>query len=85
MTSTPAVAGTRSSVTRVLIRTKDADQADLLPCGPGVIDGLRFYVGFVWPDPSSDSLGLDKLRAFDADGHEVETYDLSFWDGTGHR
>jgi hypothetical protein len=75
----------RPGITRVLIRTRDGYQADLLPCGPGVIDGLRFSVGFVWPDPSSHELDLDGLRAFDANGHQVETHDLSLWDGTGHR
>lgn len=75
----------RPDVTRVMLRTRDGDLTDLLPCEPDVIDELRFYVGFVWPDPSSLELRLDELRAFDADGQQVETYDLSFWDRTGRR
>ena len=68
-------------VTRIVVRTGDGDETDLLACGQGVIDGLRFYVGFAWPEPLSSTLGLDELRAFDEDGNTVATYDLSFWVG----
>lgn len=73
----------RVDVTRVLIRSRQGDETDLIACEPGVIDGLRFYVGFAWPNPSSQGFGLDKVRAFDGDGHQVDTCDLSFWDGMG--
>jgi hypothetical protein len=72
-------------VTRVVVRTGGGGEADLLSCGSGVIDDLRFYVGFAWPDPLSSTLGLDELRALDEGGSPVANYDLSFWDRMGDR
>jgi len=61
-----------------VVRTGAGGETDLLSCGPGVIDGWRFYVGFAWPDPLSSTIGLDELRALDDDGNPLATHDLSF-------
>jgi hypothetical protein len=75
---------TSVAVTRLVLRTRSGDESDLRVCGPGVIDGLRFYVGFAWPRSPSGEFGLDELRGLDDDGNQVAAYDLSFWDRMHH-
>lgn len=74
------VVRSRPEVTRVVIRTGAGDETDMVSCGPGVLDELRFYVGFAWPVPPSGKFGLDQLRAFDDAGNQLAVDDLSFWD-----
>jgi hypothetical protein len=73
------------AVTRAVILAGDGDEFDLLACGSGVVDGLRFYVGFAWPTPPSGKFGLHELRAYDDDGNLLATDDLSFWDRMRNR
>jgi len=68
------------AVTRVMVLAGDGEESDLLACGSGIVDGLRFYVGFAWPQPPSGKFGLHELRAYDDDGNLLAADDLSFWD-----
>ena len=68
------------TVMNVLVCTVAGEESELLPCGEGIIDGLRFYLGFAWPHKPLGEFGLDRLRALDDDGTEVASEDLSFWD-----
>lgn len=73
------------TVRRVLLVALDDTEGDLTACGGGVVDGLRFYVGFSLPLAPGGPLGLRELRGLDASGRAVETYDLSFWDRMHNR
>ena len=68
------------AVVRIVLRMRSGDESDLGLSGPDIIDGLRFFVGFVWPLPPSGEFGLDRLFGLDGDNREVASYAISFWD-----
>ena len=68
------------TVYRVLLVDLDGAENELTACGDGVVDGLRFYIGFARPSTPGGPLGLREVRGLNASGAVVETYDLSFWD-----
>lgn len=78
------VVRTDPEIVRVVLLTNAGADRDLAPCGGGLIDGLRFYIGFTWPQTGADrvtpTFGLSEVRGLDADNTVRETYDLSFWD-----
>jgi hypothetical protein len=68
------------SVEHLILSHEDGTQAELVPCGEGEIDGLRFGVLLVAPEAR-----LRELIGVGQDGTIIDRFDLRGHDSSWHR